>query len=70
MTKRMENMPHGLKLRRRLGESVKIGESMVVTVVEIAGGSVKLNFQADKSIAVLRSELLASSAKSREIDCD
>lgn len=53
-----------LVLNRRNRESVIIGrpgtgnQMMKVTVLEVCGGKVRLGIEADRSIRVLRSELL------------
>ena len=48
-----------LVLSRRLGESVMIGDDVVVTVLEVRGDVVRLGVTAPRSIAVHREELLA-----------
>lgn len=47
-----------LILRRREGESFKIGEDILIQVLTISDGSVRLAIDAPKEIPVLRSELL------------
>lgn len=47
-----------LVLTRRLGESVAIGDDVVVTVLEVRGGQVRLGIVAPSEITVLRSEIL------------
>ena len=49
-----------LVLGRKQGEKIKIGENIVVTVVEIQYGKIRLGIDAPKEIPVFRSELLAS----------
>jgi carbon storage regulator len=46
-----------LVLTRKLGESIRIGDSIVVKVVELDGRHVKLGIEAPKSIAVNREEI-------------
>jgi len=46
-----------LVLSRKLTESIHIGDSVVVTVLEIRGNKVRLGIDAPKEIHVLRSEL-------------
>lgn len=46
-----------LVLSRSVGESVMIGDSIAVTVVEVRGGVVRLGFDAPESIAILRDEI-------------
>jgi carbon storage regulator len=47
-----------LVLNRRLRESVVIGDNITVTVVSIAGNSVRLAFDAPGDITVHRAEVL------------
>ncbi len=53
-----------LVLSRRVGESVVIGEAVVVTVLEIRGDVVRVGIDAPRDVAVRRSELLAELADS------
>jgi carbon storage regulator len=47
-----------LVLARRPGESITIGDDIVVTVVAVAGGQVKLGITAPQHVRVLREEIL------------
>jgi carbon storage regulator len=50
-----------LVLSRKLNERVRVtigGEVLYVAVVEIEAGKVRLGFEADRSIEVLREELV------------
>ena len=47
-----------LVLSRKLMESIHIGDSVVVTVLEVRGNKVRLGIDAPEEIHVLRSELL------------
>ena len=47
-----------LILTRNQGESLHIGEAVVVTVLGVKGGQVRLGVTAPKAVKVLRSELL------------
>lgn len=47
-----------LVLSRRAGESVVIGEDIVVTVLEVKGDIVRVGVDAPRSIAVHRREVL------------
>ncbi|WP_370250514.1 carbon storage regulator CsrA [Nocardioides sp.] len=47
-----------LVLSRRVGESLQIGDDVVVTVLEVRGDVVRLGIAAPRSVAVNRSELL------------
>lgn len=46
-----------LILTRKQGEKIKIGEDVVLSVVEISKGVVKLGIEAPKDIAILRQEV-------------
>lgn len=47
-----------LVLHRMRGESIQIGDDVLVTVVEVAPGVVRLGVDAPPEVPVLRSELL------------
>ena len=47
-----------LVLTRKSGESLIIGENIVVTVVEVRGGQVKIGVEAPQEIYIYRKELL------------
>ena len=52
----------GLKLTRRTGEAIQIGDDITITVVKIQGGSqVRLRIQCPESIRIRRSELVEGS---------
>ena len=46
-----------LILTRRMGESVKIGDEVTVTVLGVKGGQVRLGFTAPPEVAVHREEV-------------
>ncbi|OGR27033.1 MAG: carbon storage regulator [Desulfobacterales bacterium RIFOXYA12_FULL_46_15] len=46
-----------LVLTRRPGEKIKIGNNIVVSVLEIEGGYIKLGVEAPKDISILRMEV-------------
>lgn len=48
-----------LILTRRIGETLKIGDDIDVTVLSVQGGQVRLGINAPKSIAVHREEIYA-----------
>jgi carbon storage regulator len=64
-----------LVLTRRPGESIVVGEDIVVTVIEIKGGQVRIGIDAPRSVDVYREEIyeqvrqenLASVANANEI---
>lgn len=47
-----------LILQRKTGESLSIGEDVLVTVVSIEGSRVRLAISAPSEVSILRSELL------------
>jgi carbon storage regulator len=66
-----------LVLSRRVGESVAIGDDVVVTVLEVRGDVIRVGIDAPRSVPVHRAELLAeiessnrSAAKASEDDVE
>jgi carbon storage regulator len=51
-----------LVLSRRESERIKVGDSIIVTVVRVAGDRVRLGIEAPPGILVLREELEPRSA--------
>ncbi len=48
-----------LVLTRREDEQIVVGDSILITVMGIAGGRVRLGIDAPESVRVMRSELMA-----------
>jgi len=46
-----------LILTRRIGESIRVGDDIVVTVFEIRGDSVRVGIEAPRSVQVHRQEV-------------
>ena len=46
-----------LVLSRKIGERIRIGDGVVVTVVRITGGGVRLGIEAPPEMPVVREEL-------------
>ncbi len=46
-----------LVLSRKVGERIQVGDEITVTVVRIAGGSVRLGIDAPKTMPIAREEL-------------
>ena len=46
-----------LVLSRKVGEIVKIGDDISITVVRVAGGAVRLGIEAPREVAVHREEI-------------
>lgn len=59
-----------LLLTRRIGETIKIGDDVSVTVMGIDGKQVRLGFNAPDSVTVLREELCQriQERKQREVE--
>lgn len=55
-----------LILQRKLGESVQIGDNILVTVTSIEKGRVRLAVEAPASIPIMRSELLEAQKANQE----
>ena len=51
-----------LVLSRRESERIRLGDSIVVTVVRLAGDKVRIGIEAPKEVLVLRDELYEFSA--------
>jgi carbon storage regulator len=47
-----------LVLTRRVGESLRISDDIVVTVLEVKGNQVRIGTDAPRDVAVVREELL------------
>ncbi len=46
-----------LVLSRKIGESIKIGDNIELTVIDVKGDQIKLGIQAPKEIEIWRKEL-------------
>lgn len=55
-----------LILTRKLGESIRIGDNIIVKIVELDNRHVKLGFDAPRSIAVNREEIYERIQKENE----
>ncbi|AEI11004.1 carbon storage regulator CsrA [Cellulomonas gilvus] len=49
-----------LVLTRRAGESVVIGDGIVVTIIDVRGDGVRIGIDAPRSVRVHRAEVLAA----------
>lgn len=57
-----------LVLSRRQSEKIKLGDSIVVTVVRLAGDKVRLGIEAPADMLVLRAELDDQPLEDRPLD--
>ncbi len=57
-----------LVLSRKIGESIVIGNNVVVTVRETHGGRIRLAIEAPRDVLVLRQELIGSRPSREEWD--
>ena len=59
-----------LVLTRKLGESIRIGDTIVVKIVDLDGRHVKLGIEAPKNIAVNREEIYEKIQKENKAAAD
>ena len=60
-----------LVLSRKESQRIKLGDSIVVTVVRLSGDTVRLGIEAPPDVLVLREELESrTSTAPKPIDCD
>lgn len=55
-----------LVLSRKVGEKVMIGDSIVITVLEVVGGRVRLGIEAPDCVPILRKELRPPETQDRQ----
>lgn len=55
-----------LILQRKVGQSLKIGDHITVSVVSVDGGRVRLSIEAPSEISIMRSELLEAKKANQE----
>jgi carbon storage regulator len=58
-----------LVLSRRESERIRLGDSIVVTVVRVSGDRVRLGIEAPADILVLRDELTRQTASESDLAC-
>jgi carbon storage regulator len=56
-----------LVLNRRRGESIRIAEDVLVTVVDMSNGNVKIGIEAPRDVPVVREEIKDLPVKPRNI---
>ena len=52
-----------LVLTRRIGETLRIADAILVTIVDVKGNQVRLGIDAPAAVTVLREELVQSDPK-------
>lgn len=55
-----------LVLSRKLGESIVIGNNIVVTITRIQGGRIDLGIEAPQDVTILRAELEVDAEKTKD----
>ena len=56
-----------LVVSRKLGESVRVGDGVDITVVEIKGSKIRIGVSASKETTILRSELAAPAEPPKKV---
>lgn len=46
-----------LVLTRKLGEKIRVGHDIIISIVEIQGGQVRVGVEAPKHVSILREEI-------------
>ena len=59
-----------LVLSRKLGQSIVIGDQIVITVVRLGRGSVQIGVEAPPHVRILRQEVIERLLESGELDDD
>jgi len=54
-----------LILTRRVGEAMKLGEEITVTVLSVRGNQVRIGIDAPKSVAIQREEIYSTAVTDR-----
>jgi carbon storage regulator len=54
-----------LVLTRRVGEAVRVGEDILVTIVSLSGKDIRIGISAPKDVAIHREEIYERFRKSR-----
>lgn len=57
-----------LVLSRNIGESIKLGDDITVTVVGLTGKQVRLGISAPKDVNIAREELLSNAKELRSVE--
>lgn len=57
-----------LVITRQTGDSLRIGEDIIVTVLEVNGDRVKIGIDAPRSVPIMRSEVLDTQKSNQDAD--
>ena len=57
-----------LILTRRVGEAMKLGEEISVTVLGVRGNQVRIGIDAPKSVAIQREEIYSTAVTDRTLE--
>ena len=56
-----------LILTRKIGQSIRIDDSIVITVVELRGGNIRLGIDAPRQVKVYREEIFQRIKEANEV---
>jgi len=54
-----------LVIRRRAGESFRVGDNVEIEILELGGGQVKIGIRAPREVTVLRTEMYLTTNQNR-----
>lgn len=55
-----------LVLQRKVGESIYVGDNIIITVQDVSGDRVKISIDAPREISIVREELLEATRHNQE----
>ena len=58
-----------LVIRRKAGESFRIGEDVEIQILEASGGQVKIGIRAPRDVPVLRTEVWVTAVQNQKAAC-
>lgn len=56
-------------IRRKAGESFRIGEDVEIQILEASGGQVKIGIRAPRDVPVLRTEVWVTAVQNQKAAC-